>query len=167
MEFNTNVKGQASIEFLFVMLIAIVFIVAIVQPSADLASNSTKDVANLTQLKISAEKLASTIEFVSLSGTGTRQTITITVPKESTLKCDPASNSTKIITEYTALSHAQQPIIGVNGCDKDTGICTNTIILQSQIMCEGNKPEVAIPEGQTLNVKVENNGTPSIQVTFI
>ncbi|MFH1391364.1 MAG: hypothetical protein ABIH20_03580 [Candidatus Diapherotrites archaeon] len=161
MESNTGMKGQASVEFLFTILIAIMFIVALVQPSAELASNSTKDVANLSKLKVSAEKLADTIQFVALSGEGTKQTINIVVPAEATINC----SGNLLETTYSALSHNQ---INIPYCV--SGSCTNTIDVGAEFDCFEPIPDDAEPNSRLIIVTVDKESgiSPSgINVRFI
>ncbi|PIN85019.1 MAG: hypothetical protein COV47_04425 [Candidatus Diapherotrites archaeon CG11_big_fil_rev_8_21_14_0_20_37_9] len=87
MEFDTMKKGQVTIEFLLLMVLVLVYIGVIIQPSAADATNATKDTVNIAKLKLSAEKLANAIDYAGISGNGTRQTLQIVVPQNGTMSC--------------------------------------------------------------------------------
>ncbi|MEK6957448.1 MAG: hypothetical protein AABW99_00500 [archaeon] len=84
-------RGQASIEFLLILVVSLLYIVAIIQPNADIASNAMNDTANLAKLRASADKLVNAAQYVSISGAGTRQTIEIVIPPQSKIYCVPAA----------------------------------------------------------------------------
>ena len=94
-------KGQASIEFLLTLLIALIYISTIIQPNVDASQSAITDVANLSKLTISQEKITNAIEYVNLSGKGTRQTMQIIVPKDATLKCVSA----ELVAKYPLQSY--------------------------------------------------------------
>ena len=48
---SLNSKGQATIEFLLVMIVALTYIIVVVQPNADIAGFAAEDVANISKFK--------------------------------------------------------------------------------------------------------------------
>ncbi len=98
MEHHLAIRGQASIEFLLIMLVGILYLSTIIVPNVENAESRVKDISALSKLTVSADKLVNSIQFVSLAGDGTRQTIQIAVPENSEFKC----NGQNIEVKYTA-----------------------------------------------------------------
>ena len=63
-------KGQASIEFLLIILIGVLFITTIVIPNVESAEDRVTHLTNFAKLVISAEKLSKSIQYISLAGDG-------------------------------------------------------------------------------------------------
>ena len=80
-------KGQISIEFILVILIALIYIYSVIQPTVLNASQSTEDVARLSQAKLAAQKLAGAINQLEMGGDEGKKTITLFVPKGSSVEC--------------------------------------------------------------------------------
>jgi len=89
-------KGQATIEFLLVLVICLAYIAAIVQPNVQMASDSMADTAGLGKLRASADKLANSTQYAAMSASGTKETLQVVVPQGASLICD--------ITEATSPS---------------------------------------------------------------
>ena len=114
-------KGQASIEFLLTLLIALIYISTIIQPAVDTSQSAMTDVANLSKLTISQEKITNAIEYVNLSGKGTRQTMQIVIPQGATLECD----GTELIAKYPLQSNSTTTACkGTIDLDGDDSLCT-------------------------------------------
>ena len=159
MESNAGIKGQASVEFIFTLLIAVMFIVALVQPSAELAANSTKDVSNLSKLKVSAEKLADTIQFVALSGEGTKQAINLIVPEGAAISC----LGTNLITQYALLSNNGENDVPEASCP--SGICTNILNVGTGFNCTG-EPDAGLDGDSKLIVVTVEKFSTEVSIIF-
>ncbi len=142
-------RGQASVEFILVLVIALAYILVVTQPNADLSSSSIEDVSNLAKLRVSADKLTNTIQYVSLSGAGTRQTIQLVVPNDSNISCEPSSGpSTTLRIQYALKSKEGSP-----GCYNDNdavlnpNFCNKTISVDANFSCSagGQNPTVMRP----------------------
>jgi len=111
--FSMNKKGQISIEFILIMLIMLLYLVAVVQPTAALAANSTEDVARLSQTKFTAQKLGNSInELKSNEGHG-KKTISLFVPKNSRIECDAGSGR---IIFSSVMQSISDPLLAPTGC---------------------------------------------------
>lgn len=82
-----------TVEYLLVMVIAITFIVMIIEPSAQRGSNSIEDISAITKLRLSTDKIVDTLQYASLSGIGTKHVMQIVVPNGAT------ENSTRLACE--------------------------------------------------------------------
>jgi len=124
-------RGQVSIEFLFVFMIALVYIHSVVQPSIDIASASIEDVSRVSQARLAAEKLANSVNELLVSDGQGKKTIHILVPENSSVSCD---NSLPAIKFNVKLS---DKLAGVNAAGCTNRDCTGSIRLVSQkISCE-------------------------------
>ena len=124
MERDFMKKGQATIEFLLIIVIMLMYVSTTVLPNSDSSSNATEDVVNIGKLALSAEKLRNGIQYVSISGEDTKQTIHVIIPAESTLEC----GTQEIIITYNAKSS------GIDECS--SGICTKSIKTGTDFTCD-------------------------------
>lgn len=123
-------KGQASIEFLLIILIGVLFITTIVIPNVENAENRVTDVSNFAKLTISADKLSKSIQYVSLAGNGSKQTIQLVVPSTAKIECvNGGASNTVIELRYDTETNAfyEGGISPTNKCELDSG-GTETII---------------------------------------
>ncbi|HZX19473.1 MAG TPA: hypothetical protein VFF13_00490 [archaeon] len=161
MEHNIMNKGQASVEFLLILLLSILYISTAIIPGADAAGNAAEDTAGIAKLVGSAEKLSGTIQYVSLSGEGTRQTIEIVVPENSTFTCTPIAAPNSITISYTAKRTINAP----GKCTTDNpSVCTKTINVGTTFTCN---PVPAAPALYKVTVEKIEAGTSSrVEATF-
>ena len=108
-------RGQASVEFILILLLAVLYLSAVVIPKSEFAGLKAEDTANLSKLVLSMEKLSNTIQYVSLSGEGTRQTIEIAIPENASMR--KAGNN--IVGEYDTKTRIE------GGCTTETGETTS------------------------------------------
>ncbi|MBI4053593.1 MAG: hypothetical protein HY394_06175 [Candidatus Diapherotrites archaeon] len=88
--FLKNRKGQASIEFIMIVLISLVYIVGYVQPNITIAAESAKDVARVGQARLAADKIASATNAILTSSGEAKETINVFIPAEATIECSPS-----------------------------------------------------------------------------
>ncbi|MDP6671332.1 MAG: class III signal peptide-containing protein, partial [archaeon] len=86
--FLKNKKGQISIEFILIMLIAIIYIYSVIQPTLQISAQSTEDVARISNVKLSAQKLAGTINQLEANASEGRRTIDLFIPDGSYIECN-------------------------------------------------------------------------------
>ncbi len=126
--------GQATVEFILILLVSVSYIVAIIQPNADAASNSIEDVAAIGKISVSAQKISNAVQYVSVSGAGTRQAIQIVVPPAGIISCEPQTDSTSIKFTYTLKSGR-----GIAACEGDgdgaSANCTRSIAVGPKFTC--------------------------------
>ncbi len=122
-------KGQASIEFMFLILISIVYITTAVMPMARNAQGLAYDTENVSRTNSEAQKIVNAITNISMQSAGSRETLTIFVPENSAITC-----ATTKISFTTTLQ--EKPFPGQ--CDSKTGICTKefTLPLSATMDCK-------------------------------
>lgn len=81
-------KGQVSIEFMLIILIALIYIQFIQATALGPATASTEDTVRLGQAKLAAQKLANSINEIAASSGEGKKTIHLFIPKYSSLRCD-------------------------------------------------------------------------------
>lgn len=162
-------KGQATIEFLLILLLAVGYIMAVVQPNADYASNSIADVASIGKLSVSAQKLSNAVQYVSLSGKGTRQTVEIVVPADGKLECDTGSSPDSVKFSYTLKSGR-----GIAACEGDIDVdgkmCTRLISVGTDFTCDFlpvTSPLTTSAGPGIYSTAIEkDSGTGAVEATF-
>ncbi len=145
-----NKKGQLSFEFIIILTLILLYISTIIQPTAIISQALSRETIGLGNLTLSAQKLASTIDFVQLSGGSSKQTITVFVPKNGVLYCNSSTATdnpltTSWIEKPNTIDLNYQmgyPITAQSECSADasnTYYCLKTFPLESgaEINCNG------------------------------
>jgi len=115
-------KGQASIEFMFLILISIVYLTTAVVPMARNAQGLAYDTENVSRVNSEAQKIVNAITNISMQSTGSRETLLIFVPADSNISCFPTR-----ISFTTTLKEKPYP----GQCSASTGVCTKDFTLPS------------------------------------
>ena len=133
--FLKNKKGQISIEFILIILVAIIYIYSVIQPTLQISSQSTEDVARVSNVKLSAQKLAGTINQLEANASEGRRTIDLFVPDGSYIEC----NANAIDFSATLSSNLGTP----SGCvDSGTVTCTESISILTDPDCDFGGVEI-------------------------
>ena len=147
-------KGQAAVEFLLIILIGVLYITTIIIPNVENAEDRIIDVSNFAKLTVSAEKLSKSIQYISLAGDGSKQTIQMIVPSDSTFDCAnlPGAGNTVINISYDTQTNSfyEGGISPTNKCfiddkgttgpgaeDDDTIVCKKTLDPGVDFSCSG------------------------------
>lgn len=167
MKRRTMQRGQATVEFVLVLLIAVAYVGAIIQPNADYASNSMQDVANLGKLSVSAQKISNAVQYVSVSGGGTKQTIEVVVPQGANILCDTDGlEDDSLVFSYTLKSGK-----GIAACEGDiddpqiSEICTRRITVGPNFSCETPTTDSVIGPG-IYRAAIEKDAAGLLSATF-
>jgi hypothetical protein len=113
---SSNERGQAAIEFIFIILIIMVYIFTTSKPFITNAQGTIEDIQNITKINYEAQKITDTITQVSLLGVGSKNTITIIVPLNTELFCDDIAKTISFKTS-----------INVTGQNPPLGLCVNNV----------------------------------------
>ncbi|MDO8538771.1 MAG: hypothetical protein Q7S21_07885 [archaeon] len=89
---NSPIKGQVSVEFMLLIVIVLLYIQTVIQPSLQIAANSVNDSVRVGQARFAVEKIANAVEFAQSTYGTTKQTIKILIPKDSEIECFEAEN---------------------------------------------------------------------------
>ncbi len=160
-----NTKGQATIEFLLILVVVLMYITTIIQPAADSSATSIEDTANLAKVRLSAEKIADTMEYVYLSGTGTRQTIIVARPNGAEITCDTTTANAKIKMSYIPNSTSK-----VKACEldddapADSSKCTKIIETNVPAANSGCGLFPSLAEGDTSDIIIEKLATGNLTI---
>ena len=117
-------RGQTSIEFIFLILIIIVYIVTVTLPLSKDTQNSLSDVENLSRANNETQKLVNSINNLSLLGEGSKETITLFLPQNTTVYC--GDNNISFEVKLKQLPYPAQCPLGV--CAKKFATPENTAI---------------------------------------
>lgn len=112
-------RGQATVEFILTLVIALLIITVIILPAYDNSSNYVLDVSNLAKLRVSADKLVDSLQYAYVSGNGTKQTIEAVVPQSATLSCKKCTvdltTNTIICTSAGGLGNTPNSVVMAYG----------------------------------------------------
>ena len=120
-------KGQAIIEFIFLILIIVVYIVSVTMPLIDATKNIVQDTENITRANNECQKIVNSIKEINLFGEGSRQTLDIFIPNNTKIDCNAINN--KILFE-TQLTQTPYPAV----CP--LGKCTKEFAQNINLICE-------------------------------
>ena len=87
MALDLNRKGQVSIEFILIITIALFYIITIVMPIVLDSTTATEDVQGISNTKISAMKIANTLNEAESSSGSMKKTISIALPDKAIISC--------------------------------------------------------------------------------
>ncbi|RLG71125.1 MAG: hypothetical protein DRO04_00490 [Candidatus Iainarchaeum archaeon] len=126
-------KGQIAIEFILIIVIMLIFLQTIIQPTLTSSITTVKDVSSLAQAKIAAEKIVNAIDFVALNASDSKIEVGIFLPVNTTLKCDPAAKKI-YFSSVVSMPH--------ESCEADednnASVCTKSISTISTITLNCN-----------------------------
>ena len=142
-------KGQAIIEFIFLILIIVVYLVSVTMPLVKDTQNIIQDTENMTRANNECQKIVNSIKEINLFGEGSRQTLNIFIPNNTIIGC--ADNK---INFETQLTQTPYPIV----CQ--TGKCSKDFITNLTLNCDIGQ----IKGPQKIGVTIQKtNG----QITFL
>ncbi|MDO8427925.1 MAG: hypothetical protein Q7S92_01810 [Candidatus Diapherotrites archaeon] len=122
--FLINQKGQSSIEFLILIVILLVFVQTIIQPSLQDSLLAARDTQRVGQITLAAQKLTGNIEQIySISG-DSKTTTYLFLPENSKIVCNAV---TKTLTSQVQLEHPET----LSACPNQ--VCSKTYSLPSNI----------------------------------
>ena len=82
-----NNKGQLSIEFMLILIVSIVYINNVIFPTIDFGQTTLNEIYGLGQTRLVAQKIANTVDSLSLQTTDAQQTILVNIPKDGKIEC--------------------------------------------------------------------------------
>jgi hypothetical protein len=139
-------RGQTTIEFLFIILITIVYITTVTTPLVKSAQTIIYDTENISRTNNETQKIVNTINELATLSSGSRQTINIFLPENTSIYC-----ANKNISFTTVLKQEPWPTQCPNGnCTK-----TLTPILNTDLNCTPStlvgplKTKLVIEKGET------------------
>lgn len=139
--FCISKKGQVSIEFILLIVIALVYIYGTVGPLINDATTAAEDVQRVSDTKISAQKLANAINEAAAGSGESKRTIHLIVPAKATVKCDSAK-----ITFVVDISKLQSRLAPSTVCVEKTDSdgkayfeCTSSLDLLATPTCTPNE----------------------------
>ncbi len=144
-----NARGQASIEFVLVLLFMLVMLLSIVFPLGQTMQNALTDVRTVGSLSAGLTKIDHTISlFTSISGNN-RQVLDLYLPPDTNWLCDPVGNKISVTfmlnnpvynLDGTVPSMCKDPSDQTANPGLQHMICTKTIdVAPYDLSCQGDK----------------------------
>ncbi|MFH1224473.1 MAG: hypothetical protein V1676_01590 [Candidatus Diapherotrites archaeon] len=86
--FFRGVNGQASIEFILLIILMLLYIQTLILPEIDIGRGAARGVIGLGEARFAAEKIVNAVNYVGSSSGEAKETISVFVPKGAELRCD-------------------------------------------------------------------------------
>lgn len=150
-----SLKGQVSIEFVLIIVLMLMFIQTVIEPSVSGASNALEDIRQAGEIKAASQKLADSVDELALAPDGAVKTIFLFVPKSSTITCDAANKQIKYDTNLSSEATAcQPPKETIIPADNDPKKCTYAIkTIAATLSCTTTTFD-GLTKGNTFEVKL-------------
>jgi uncharacterized protein (UPF0333 family) len=145
-------KGQTSLEFIFIILLIIVYLVTATMPLITSAKNVIIETTNIAQANNETQKIINAINEVSLGGTGTKKTITLHVPEQTTITCTETPSEIKFETTINQKPYPTKCTPAINNA-----ICTKIFPSNTQLNCK--KQNITGPAKTTATIEKTQIGT--------
>ena len=139
-------KGQVAIEFMFIILIVIVYISTVTIPLVKESKEAVTDVDSIARANNETQKIVNVINDVYLMGDGSRQTIKVYVPANTVIYCEDRNISFK-----TTLTLKPYPL------QCESGVCTKVFILPKNVTMQCDREE--FPSLAKITTVIEKTGT--------
>jgi hypothetical protein len=142
-----NQKAQSSIEFLVLIVILLVFVQTIIQPSLEETTLAVKDTQRVGQATLAADKLVNAIEQISAITGESKTTVNLFLPEDVQIKCQAAQ---KRITYQLNLEHPTE----VDHANCTNNSCTKIYDLALRNTTLVDCTEALIDSGAQTHVRV-------------
>lgn len=86
--FLGGVRGQASIEFILLIMLMLLYIQTLILPEIDIGRSAAKGAIGLGEARFAAEKIVNAVNYVGSSSGEAKETISVFVPKGAVLQCE-------------------------------------------------------------------------------
>ena len=153
-------KGQVTVEFMLLLVIMLVYITTVIQPSVNSSSKAMNDIKLLGETDFALQRIASQINYVNASAQGTTKTISLYVPAKAQISC--ANNSANISflvnLEIPSFNCSEEKTAPETACNKS--IATDARINCSNFSLNGET------KGKLVNIQIVklNSGEVSLEV---
>lgn len=108
-------RGQVAIEFIFILLIIVVYIFTVTMPLIQSTESAIIDIEKIGKIKNEADKLNQTINKINLFGDGSKETINVFIPAQTQINCDETNNR----ISFTAQINRTQINPTIANCNND------------------------------------------------
>jgi hypothetical protein len=139
-------KGQAVLEFIFLILIIVVYLVTTTMPLVKDTQEIIQDTDNIARANNECQKIVNTISEINLFSTGSKQLVTLFIPSNTSIRCDSGNDAISFTTKLT-----KEPF--PTECPQ--GMCTKTFYPGTNIQCALGE----IKGPQKANVTIQKTDT--------
>jgi uncharacterized protein (UPF0333 family) len=80
-------RGQAAIEFIFIVLLVVVYIFSVTKPLVESSQGIIEDIDTITRANNEAKKIVNSVKRVSMLGTSSKETIQLFIPQNAQVGC--------------------------------------------------------------------------------
>ncbi|MDR2830610.1 MAG: class III signal peptide-containing protein [Methanobrevibacter sp.] len=136
-------KGQLSIEYLLIVFISILILIAITLPALEFGISNSMDMMNILKIKSEAVKITEAANNIYYNGIGSKKTVLADIPKDTTIHL----NSKNAYFDYMLSDGDMKRIYLINKCPGLINTValskgTNKIVVEWSI--NSNKIEISL-----------------------
>ncbi|MDD3159399.1 MAG: hypothetical protein PHQ98_00350 [Candidatus ainarchaeum sp.] len=110
---NLNKKGQASLEFILIMFVVLLFIYSVTFPNSVKARSAVTDISQISTMDNEMLKLVNSINRVSLLSTGSAEKINLAIPNDTNFICFIVGNQS--VSDIIGFSSKINQDVSFNG----------------------------------------------------
>jgi len=141
-------RGQVILEFIFIILIIVIYIFTVTKPFIDNSQTTITDIQALTITNTETNRLVNSINKIYLLGNGSRETLELFVPVKGQIICNDIDEEISFRVELTQGTAPENDLCPNNICEKAFGL--NDAIDLDCLIAEVNNQSTVI-------VSKENN----------
>lgn len=142
-------RGQASIEFIFVLVFMFVLLVGVILPLGQTFQSSLDDVGRAGALSSSVKQLEYSFALLASTQASGKQVVGVFIPRDSNVTCNPTTNVLQFslplaLPVFNTDGTTPSSCVDLGDDSEYSMVCTKTVALPSTIdlTCEG---EAALP----------------------
>ena len=80
-------RGQAAIEFIFIVLLIVVYLFSVTKPLVESSQGIIEDIDTVSRANNEAKKIVNSVKRVSMLGVGSKETVQLFIPKDGRVGC--------------------------------------------------------------------------------
>jgi uncharacterized protein (UPF0333 family) len=141
-------RGQVILEFIFIILIVVIYIFTVTKPFMANSQETIFDIEALTRTNAETQKITNSINKLSLLGIGSKETLEIFLPAQSKILCNTSNNTFGFIVEINSSENSPEH----NLCPDNT--CEKTFALNDTVVLACDVPELS--DRETIEVEKQS-----------
>ncbi|MEW6294760.1 MAG: hypothetical protein AB1467_00495 [Candidatus Diapherotrites archaeon] len=121
-------RGQASVEFMLLIVLILFYITSIVSPSLDTGTKSLQDTTRIGAARLSTQKVVNAVDYIGALTGEAKTTVNVFIPDRTAIYCDP-NNPVGALIGFNADVDMNTTACGIDGsplnCDKNFYLAKN------------------------------------------
>ncbi len=147
-----NNRGQAAIEFIFIILIVVVYLFSVTKPLIESTQSTITDIQNITLANNETQKIVNSVNKISLLGNSSKETLQLFIPENSFVGCYN-DGTIGFITKINVLTkNPEMNLCKNNSCDKNISINDGIIVNCNFPLVSGQRTVIVEKQSDEINI---------------